>query len=154
MRPGKRFEAKFRQSLMRLPGRAYRIHDGGNRVLEVEPGDFWYFSPTGRAFLIECKAEAGPSIRHDRLTQLDALLGFEAVSDRAASLVAVNFYGRDIRRDNRCILVPAWAFAAHALTGGRASLSAKEAERIGIEAPRAKGNVWDLGVLDEEGPWT
>lgn len=148
MNPGKRFERKFRESLRALPGLHLRIIDGGDRLKERMPADFWYFPKRGGAVLIECKATRGKSIRHDRVTQLDALLEFDAVSDTTASLIAVNFYGEDIRRDNRCIIVPAKSFAHHSLTSGRASLPIADALEIGWEAPRAHGNVWDLSRLE------
>lgn len=148
MNAGKRFEAKMRQSLSRIEGFSMRLHDGGNRVFERMPADFLYLAPSGRAFLIECKATSAKSIRHDRVTQLDELLRFARTSDMTAALVAVNFYGPDVRADNRCILVPAHAFAAHAMRGGRSSLPISTALEIGWEAPRAKGNVWDLTRLE------
>lgn len=141
----------MRQSLHRLPGYAMRLHDGGNRMFERMPADFAYFAKSGAAYLIECKATAGKSIRHDRVTQLDELLAFARTSETTRALVALNFYGPDVRADNRLIIVPAHAFAAHALQGGRASLPISTALEIGWEAPRAKGNVWDLSRL--ETPW-
>ena len=104
MKPGKRFERKFRESLSRLPGLHVRIIDGGDRLKERMPADFWYFPKRGGAVLIECKATRGKSIRHDRVTQLDALLDFDAVSDTTASLIAVNFYGCHFRRYLFCII--------------------------------------------------
>lgn len=138
----------MRQSLARIDGYAMRLHDGGNRVFERMPADFLFFSPSGKAVLIECKATGGKSIRHDRVTQIDDLLRFARTSESTAALIAVNFYGPDVRADNRCIFVPAHAFAAHALAGGRSSLPISTALEIGWEAPRAKGNVWDLTRLE------
>ena len=148
MNAGKRFEAKMRQSLSRLDGYVLRLHDGGAAIIERTPADFLYFSPSGRAIAIECKATSGKSLRHDRVTQLDDLLRFARVSDSTAAFVAVNFYGADVRLINRCIFVPAHAFAAHALTGGRASMSISTAMEVGWEAPKARGNVWDLRGLE------
>lgn len=148
MNAGKRFEAKMRQSLSRLDGYAMRLHDGGNRIFERMPADFLYFAPSGRAFLIECKATSAKSLRHDRVTQIDELLRFARASDMTAALIAVNFYGEDVRRTNRCIFVPAHDFAAHALNGARSSMSITSALEVGWEAPKAKGNVWDLTRLE------
>lgn len=146
--PGKRFEAKVRKCLAALPGWHMRIHDGGRQAIEAMPADFLYCPASGGAVLIECKATRDRSIRHDRVTQLDALTAFASVSHDAAALVAVNFYGADVRRDNRCIIVPASLLAAHAAHSGRASLPLSDALRIGWEAPRAAGNVWDFSRLE------
>lgn len=150
MNPGKRFESKFRKSLALLPGWHMRIHDGGRNITESMPADFWYFTGGGRANLIECKATRGKSLRHDRVTQIAALLEFDALSDNTAALVAVNYYGEDIRRDNRCIIVPAPLFALHAKTSGRASLPISDALSLGWEAPRTAGNLWDLSRMEAE----
>ena len=48
MNPGKRFEGKFRESLDLLPGYGMRIIDGGDRLKERMPADFWYFPHHGR----------------------------------------------------------------------------------------------------------
>lgn len=148
MNPGKRFEAKFRKSLSLMPGWSMRIFDGGRSVTERMPADFWYFPKSGGADLIECKATRGKSIRHDRVTQLGSLLEFDALSDGTSAFVAVNFYGEDVRRDNRCIIVPAPLFALHAETSGRASLPLSDAVEIGWEAPRISGNLWDLSEFE------
>lgn len=148
MNAGKRFEAKMRQSLSRLDGYVMRLHDGGASIIERTPADFAYFAPSGRAFLIECKATNRKSLDHSRVTQIEDLLRFARTSDMTAAFVAVNFYGEDVRRTNRCIFVPAHDFAAHALNGARASLSISAALEIGWEAPLARGNVWDLTRLE------
>lgn len=149
MNPGKRFEAKFRKSLSMLPGWHMRIHDGGRSTVERMPADFWYFPKSGGSYLIECKATRGKSIRHDRVTQIDALLKFDSLNDQTASLVAVNFYGDDVRRDNRCVIVPAPLFARHAAESGRSSLPLSDAVSIGWEAERVHGNLWDLSRLED-----
>lgn len=147
MNPGKRFERKFRESLSLMPGYHLRIVDGGDRLKERMPGDFWYFPASGGALLIECKAVRGRSLPLSRVTQIDELVRFDRNSPTCKALVAVNFYGEDVRRDNRCLLMPAPVFAA--LSGGRRrSMPLKAFEALGVEAPRVSGNVWDLSALE------
>lgn len=147
MNPGKRFEGKFRESLALLPGYGMRIIDGGDRLKERMPADFWYFPTTGGAYLIECKAVKGKSLPIDRLTQLDELVRFDRNSPDCHALVAVNFYGENIRTNNRCLLMGASAFAA--LCGGRRrSVPMAAFTALGHEAPRIKGNIWDLTKLE------
>ena len=147
MNPGKRFEDKFRESLDLLPGFGMRIIDGGDRLKERMPADFWYFPTTGGAYLIECKAVMGKSLPIAKVTQLPELLRFEGTSPDCHALIAVNFYGKNIRKDNRCLLMRAVTFAA--LSGGkRKSVPLKAFEHLGYEAPRIKGNIWDLRELE------
>lgn len=145
--PGKRFERKFRESLRLLPGYSMRIVDGGDRLKERMPADFWYFPTSGGACMIECKAVRGRSLPIDRVTQLDGLTRFERTSPDCHALVAVNFYGSDIRNDNRCLLMRASTFAA--LCGGkRRSVPLAAFSTLGCEAPRIRGNIWDLTELE------
>lgn len=147
--PGKRFEEKFKESLDRK-GYALRIQDkvfmGQNgRLLSKEgEGDFWYFAKSGDVYLIECKATGVPRFPFDKLTQEQSLVDFEAVAESYHSLVALNFYGENIRTDNRCFLIPIWDYLDYKLTCGRKSMPLSAAEQVGTECPRIKGNIWDL----------
>lgn len=147
--PGKRFEDKFKDSLDRK-GYALRIQDkvfmGQNgRLLSKEgEGDFWFFSGTGDVFLIECKATGTRRFPFEKLTQEESLLGFEQVAGNFHSLVALNFYGENVRTDNRCFLIPIRDYMDYKLACGRKSMPLSAAEQVGTECPRIKGNIWDL----------
>ena len=151
--PGKRFERKFKQSLD-LRGYALRIQDkcflGFNGRLLSEPGegDFWYFASTGDAYLIECKATKGHRFPLSKLRdeQEESLAEFDRVAHSTHGMVALNYYGEDVRKDNRCVLVPIGAYRRHKHTSGRKSLTVEEAVRLGTECPRIKGNIWELPI--------
>lgn len=147
MNAGKRFERKFRESLNLMPGWHMRIIDGGDRLRETMPADFWYFPRVGGACLIECKAVKGRSLPFSRITQLEELVAFDQNSESCNALVAVNFYGEDVRRDNRCLIIRAVALEALS-HGKRKSVPVEALELIGTEAPRVKGNIWDLKALE------
>ena len=150
--PGKRFERKFRESLRLLPGWHMRILDGGDRLHETMPADFWYFPKSGGALMVECKAVKGKSLPASRVTQLDELVRFSRNSGTCRAVIAANFYGEDVRMDNRCLLMDAETFAA-ILDGKRKSVPIRAFEDLGIEAPKIKGNIWDLSALEPSGPF-
>lgn len=150
MNPGKRFERKFRESLGLLPGWHMRIIDGGDRLHETMPADFWYFPKGGGAVMVECKAVRGKSLPASRVTQLDELVRFSRNSGTCRAIVAANFYGEDVRKDNRCLLMDAETFAA-ILGGRRKSVPLRAFEALGVEAPKIKGNIWDLSALEPSG---
>lgn len=146
MKPGKRFERKFGESLGLLNGIAYRIEDGGMYSFNDQPGDFYYFSPDGTSHLIECKAtkEKSFSFRLVREGQIASLLAFESVSRSTRSWVAVNFYGENVAKDNRCFLIPIEKYVRYVATCERKSLPIAVAGGIGTECPKIKGNIWAL----------
>lgn len=146
MEPGKRFERKFKESLELLGGFAHRIEDGGRYSLNDQPGDFYYFSPDGIANLIECKATREKSFPFKLLrdSQVASLLAFERVSRSTRSWVAVNYYGKNVAKDNRCFLVPINGYVQYAAACGRKSLPVFAAGEIGTECPKVKGNIWAL----------
>jgi hypothetical protein len=152
LNPGKRFERKFRESLGLLPGWHMRIIDGGDRLHETMPADFWYFPKGGGAVMVECKAVRGKSLPASRVTQLDELVRFSRNSGTCRAIVAANFYGEDVRKDNRCLLMEAETFAA-LLGGKRKSVPLRAFEALGVEAPKIKGNIWDLSALESAGPF-
>lgn len=150
MNAGKRFEAKFRKSLALLPGFSLRIHDGGDRVKAKEPADFWYFSTTGTAYLIECKATAQKSFPFARLRddQRESLAAFASTSGNTRSLIALNFYGADVRKENTLLVLDANDYLAYERTAGRKSIHRDQAALMGWEAPRIAGNLWSLDYLE------
>lgn len=158
LNPGKRFERAFKASLDSA-GYALRINDkcylsqGGRLLSEPSEGDFWFFSPEGRAFLVECKACGVRSFPFSNLRpeQEAALLRFDSVSERTHGVVALNFYGERIRGKNALYLVGIADYLAFKASAGRKSLPEAAAAEIGITCPRAKGGMWDvpLGKEDE-----
>lgn len=150
--PGKRFEAKFKDSLDRK-GYALRIQDKvfmgqDGRLLSKEgEGDFWFFSKTGDVFLIECKATGVPRFPFDKLTQEQSLKDFDQVAHNTHSLVALNFYEGNGRTVSRCFLIPIGDYAEYKRTCGRKSMPLSAAAEVGTECPRIKGGIWDLPLF-------
>ena len=151
MDSGKRFEERFSASLKALPGWSHRIEDGGRGSFNKQPGDYLYGPEGGGMVLIECKAAKGRfELRRigagEKDGQLAQLLEFQAKDRR--SVVAINFYGDDYRKHNRCILIPALFFIG--VEG--ASITEEQAARMGVECPRVKIGKeygYDLSCLTE-----
>lgn len=145
MNPGKRFESRFHKSIKQLPGASYRILDGGRNTTIDVPGDFWFFSDDGYDYLIECKATKERSFpaSHIRKNQVESLLAHDHHRERDVGIIALNFYGENIRRKNNCYLIRIDDFLAYLLSEGRKSIPEKAAEEIGVRCPEASG-YWVL----------
>lgn len=154
MNPGKRFEDKFRRSLELRDGLPMRLQDkcflgrDGRLLSEPSEGDFLFFGRDGHAYLIECKATGVARFPFDKLKEKQerSLLDFDAVADNCHGLVALNFYGSDIRKDNRCFLVGIRDYLEYKRACGRKSMPLSAAEEVCTECPRIKGAVWELPV--------
>lgn len=152
MDSGKRFEAKFHDSLKRLDGASMRIEDGGRGAKNPQLGDFLFWGGESDTFLFECKATGKGRLDFERLakkgkdgkSQMDRLLGFSDLRRCNHSLIAINFYGGDVARENRCVLIEAHAMEAYINETDRASIPLADAIRIGRECPVIKGNIWEV----------
>ncbi|MEG0790964.1 MAG: hypothetical protein RSG23_04995 [Gordonibacter sp.] len=150
---GKRFEGKIRKSL-ELKGYVQRIQDkmfmgqNGFPLSRQSEGDFWHFTGDGHGFLIECKATKLKSFPFDKLRpeQERELLRFDDVADNFHGVVALNFYAENLRERNRCFVLAIQDYMAYKDTCGRASMPLDAAEGLGIECPRIKGGLWDVGL--------
>lgn len=162
MDSGKRFEGKFHDSLRLLDGASMRIEDGGRGAKNPQLGDFLLWCGVDETFLFECKATGDGRLEFRRLckkgkdgkSQMDRLLGFSDLRDCHHSLIAINFYGKDVARENRCVLVEAHVMEAYINETGRASIPLADALQIGHECPVIKGNIWEVdpwAALPERG---
>lgn len=146
MNPGKRFEAKFHQSLLMLPGASCRFEDGGAVAKNRQLADYIYWDNGEETFVFECKATKKPSFPMCDMgdEQLEGLLEWEAMRPTFHAVVALNFYGENVAAENRCILVEARSLVRYLEYTGRKSIPADDAAEIGWECERAKGNIWKL----------
>lgn len=144
--PGKRFEGKFRKSLLLLPGASCRFEDGGAVAKNRQLADFMYWDYDGNSFAFECKATKKPAFPMCDMGdgQMDGLLEWESMHESYHALVALNFYGENVARDNRCILVEARSLMRYLEYRGRKSIPADDAAEIGCECGRLAGNIWAL----------
>lgn len=144
--PGKRFEGKFRKSLLLLPGASCRFEDGGAVAKNRQLADFMYWDYDGNSFAFECKATKKPAFPMCDMGdgQMDGLLEWESMHESYHALVALNFYGENVARDNRCILVEARSLMRYLEYRGRKSVPADDAAEIGWECGRLAGNIWAL----------
>ena len=145
MDSGKRFEERVARSLHELDGASMRVEDGGRGAFNKQLCDFLYWPDRGGTIAIECKA-AKDRLELRRLGvgkedgQLARLLAFQGRGRR--SVVAVNFYGDDYRKHNRCYIIPAILFIG--VDG--ASITEEQASHMGIECPKV-GDRYDMGCL-------
>lgn len=155
---GKVFETELRFSLEHVGMLVERIPDAvywtGNRIASRQtPSDFHaYKSATNlECFMIEAKAVSGKSLPFNRLEehQGKALRDFDNFHKNAHGYIAVNFYdGHNIRKFNRCFMIPIDVWDEYESSNERKSLPLKSCEddqRI-IECPRAPGSIYDMGV--------
>lgn len=155
VKPGKRFEAKFKKSLDLLPGWAARFRDnsagfgsqyGNGAMGETNPGDFIYLDPHGRNYLVECKATRQVSFPFEHISdeQLAELARFERMGPGFKAYVAINYYLGDTRLKNECILVGIGQFLAYRKGTTRKSIHEDDAAMIGWRCEHEKGNIWKL----------
>lgn len=150
MEPGKRFEDKFSTSLHLLPGASHRIEDGGAVAKNQQYGDFYFFALDGHTYLIECKATKLKSfeVRKLRASQMAKLKNWERTHPKTRhSVIALNFYGDDVEKDNDCILIRYADYeylTRKAFNTGRASIPREWLEGYGHLQERIKGNIWKL----------
>lgn len=156
MDSGKRFEHNFGQSLRKIaPGasvdmsRAMRIEDGGKVGKNRQWGDFFFFDEDGTVWLIECKATKEKSfpIVNLRKEQMAALKTFDGWHENFRSVVAINFYGENLRERNDCILVSYHVYenlVRTALEGKRASIPFAWLQEGGKLQAKASGGLWTL----------
>lgn len=104
---GKAFEKRFRESALRAGLMVVRLGDkaGRNQATGASFGsdseaDFLLFSPTGHAFMVECKATRAKRLRKDALRphQREALAAFDAMHPRFHGVLAVEFLGETARQ--------------------------------------------------------
>ena len=157
--PGKRFEKSFRASMdaigyaMRIPDRCF-LAPSGRLLSEPSEGDFLFFAENGHTYLVECKATAQKRFPYEKLKpeQVAELERFDAISDMHHGIVALNFYGANVREKNSLYLVGIGEFKRRRAASVRKSLSEEEAEAIGFKCERIKGGIWGL-PLQEVPPW-
>lgn len=155
---GSVLQSQFRDSVREFSGMAWRIPDstflmGDGKVgSRKSPADFFVFVAKDSVVhicLCECKAESKKSIRFERLEphQKDALVEIQELDPLCYGFVVVNFYGADVRKENRLFMVPVavWCEWLEALEGERKSVPLnlfEQDERV-IECPRV-GTCWDV----------
>jgi hypothetical protein len=153
---GKTFEGQFRKSMeeyawvLRIPDAVFLMAGGGTASAKT-PADFVVVVPKSDVIhfmLVECKAIGGISIPFDRLDehQNGYLTKVEGIHPHCHGLVAINFYGEDVRLVNRLFMVPIEVWNEYATRGDRKSLPVSSCEldpRI-IECPRVKGSIWEV----------
>lgn len=146
MNAGKRFEGKFHESIKHLPGASMRIEDGGKYAFTRQWGDFFFFADSGDTFLFECKATQRPSFEHRKIAdhQIETLKRFNDSHKLRHGIIALNFYGENIREKNDCILIGIDTYLEHLESTDRESLSQEEALGIGVLMPRVQGNIWHV----------
>lgn len=146
MDSGKRFEERVGRSLHLLGGASMRVEDGGGKGKNRQIADFLYWPDNGGTIAIECKAAKGRfELRRlgqgDPNGQLGRLLAFQGRGRR--SVVALNFYGDDYRKNNECYLIPALLFV-----GMGKSITEEYAQAVGIRCPKV-GDHYDMSALCE-----
>lgn len=153
MNPGKRFEAKFHESLRRLPGVSMRIYDGGQYAKIQQMGDFLYWDFFGHTWLFECKATKEKSFPIAKLKdhQLEGLLQFDSLHESNHGIIAINFYGENVREKNNCYLVTATRYQHELENLGRSSFPEEMISEMGILCAPDKDNVWKLPLGKRHG---
>lgn len=157
MTPGKRFEGKFHESLKLLDGASMRIEDGGNRAKNPQLGDFIFWGGIYDTFLFECKATGKGRLDlyellkkqkdkkgNEKSSQLERLLKFSDLRECNHSIVVINFYGENVAKENRCVIVEAHALKRYIKESKRKSVPLADALDIGHECPVIKGNIWEV----------
>ena len=153
MKPGKRFEAKFREAVgrhafvLRIPD-AVRVVGGRTIGAETE-ADFLVVDGTD-SYLVECKAVNRPRLDFYNVKphQEEALAGFDAIGDRSHGFLAVEFYDREgYRKPHRMFLLPISEWLRYKAESGRKSMPVVEFERLGLEVRYAGGSY------DFDGRW-
>lgn len=126
-----------------------RIEDGGGIAKNQQYGDFFYWDYDGFDWLIECKATREKSfpIANLRAEQMAKLKTYQEVSAHHRSVIAINFYGQNLKEVNDCILINYTAYehlVKAALEAGRASIPRKWLEECGRLQKRVQGGLWAL----------
>lgn len=155
--PGKRFEKSFKASMdavgyaMRIPDRCF-LAPSGRLLSEPSEGDFLFFAENGHTYLVECKATGQRRLPFDAVKpeQVAELERFDSVSDTCHGVVAINFYGANLREKNALYLVGIADFKRRKAESVRKSLSEEEAGKIGLRCERTKGGIWGLPL--QKGP--
>ena len=131
----------------RIPDAVYWT---GKRIASRQtPSDFHAYKAATNleCFMIEAKAVSGKSLPFARLEphQKKALEDFDKFHANAHGWVAVNFYdGSNIRKFNRCYMIPIDVWNEYEDSGERKSLpiqACDDDERI-VECPRAPGSMY------------
>ena len=157
--PGKRFEKSFKASMdavgyaLRIPDKCF-LSPSGRLLSEPSEGDFLFFADNGHSYLVECKATGQKRFPFDNLRpeQVSELERFDGISDKHHGLIALNFYGANVRSKNALYLVGIADFKRHRAASIRKSLSEGEAGTIGFKCERT-GGIWGL-PLQKEPPWS
>lgn len=145
MKPGKRFEEKFRRA-MEGYGYVLRIPDsvrvaGGRIVSSETDADFMVAAPDG-SYLVECKATNRPRLEFYNVKghQEEALEGFDAIGGGCHGFLAVEFYDRrGYRYPHRAFLLPISDWMGFRGSSGRKSMPLSAFEELGVEMPYARG---------------
>lgn len=116
--------------------------------MNAQPGDFWYFDATD-VWLIEAKACSRGSFPIERLRpeQHVRLQKFRDSGAGRHSVVALNFYGTNIRLENELYLVELADYdrlLTRAGKVGRFSLPQEWVEEVGFRQARVAGNLWAI----------
>lgn len=144
--PGKRFEAKFRESMpdgvfcIRIPDKTYILN--GRTYSDESEADF--IAANGvETYLIECKATATKSLRRDhvRQHQEQSLSAFDALGENTHGMLAVEFYDKEgYRKPKRMFMLPIgrW-YEFWRIVPSRSSMPMHAFESMGFEVPYEKG---------------
>lgn len=114
------------------------------------PADFQFWADNGIDYLFECKATKQRSLAFSKITkgQIENLLRFNK-RHKHVGILAVNFYGENIREKNECYLVRIDRFVEYSIHCGRKSMPEEVAAEIGIRCENV-GTTWAL-PLDQIG---
>ena len=147
MKPGKRFEEKFRLAMephgyvLRIPD---NVHMSGGRIVGTETdADFMVQTGDG-SYLVECKATNRPRLEFYNVKdhQERALSDFDAMGERCHGFLAVEFYDREgYRKPHRMFLLPIWRWVAYKEGSGRKSMPLSAFEEQAVELPY-KGSAY------------
>ena len=141
MKPGKRFEEKFRESAEAC-GMVVRIPDkvgfaNGRAFSEESEADFFVFTAEG-SFLVECKAVNRGFLQFYNVKehQEKALLEFDSVSESTHGILAVEFYDKEgYRKPKRMFMLPIDAWLRYKESSGRSSMTIDAFSKLGVECP-------------------
>lgn len=149
MKPGKRFEQKFRASVdadsfaMRIADKVFQAQ--GKIYSEESEADFLVSSGAG-IFLIECKATLLNNLpfRQVKDHQMNSLLEFDTSNEHAHGLLAVEFYNaKSYRAPKIMYLLDVNDWIAYTASSNRKSMPRSAFEQLGIECPY-QGSIYAL----------
>lgn len=149
MKPGKRFEEKFRATMephgyvLRIPD---NVHMTGGRLVGSETDADFMVADGTDTYLVECKATNRPRLEFHNVKshQEEALADFDALGERCHGFLAVEFYDREgYRRPHRMFLLPIARWLAYKERGVRKSMPLSAFEEQAVELPY-KGSAYEF----------